>query len=148
MRGGAKSSYPNKSASASAPRGVKNNNPGNIRISANAWRGKLANNTDGSFEQFETMDLGARAHLKNLQAYFKCGLNTVELILNTWAPPSENHTKAYVEYVAKQIGVSPDAELKPTKELLVNIGFAMSKMENGLTKHITKLNYVNGFNSI
>ncbi|MCA9329527.1 hypothetical protein KDA11_02695, partial [Candidatus Saccharibacteria bacterium] len=34
------------------PRGIRNNNPGNIRISNNQWRGKIpvSQNTDGSFE--------------------------------------------------------------------------------------------------
>jgi len=90
-------------------RGIRNNNPGNIRISGNAWQGKLADNTDGTFEQFATMSDGVRALAKNLLTYFdRHGLNTVRGIISRWAPASENMTGAYVNAVANTVGVKPD----------------------------------------
>jgi hypothetical protein len=38
------------SVTTSGPRGFRNNNWLNIRISDNAWQGKKTNNTDGAFE--------------------------------------------------------------------------------------------------
>jgi hypothetical protein len=38
------------STTTSGPRGFRNNNWLNIRISNNAWQGKKTNNTDGAFE--------------------------------------------------------------------------------------------------
>ncbi|MEO6498293.1 MAG: hypothetical protein ABIN95_04740, partial [Mucilaginibacter sp.] len=65
------------------PRGMKNNNPGNIRRGATAWQGKipLGQNTDGAFEQFTTYVYGIRAMIKNLLSYYRDGLNTVERII-------------------------------------------------------------------
>ena len=45
-------------ANSGDPRGFRNNNWLNIRISNNNWQGKRTDNTDGAFEQFETPELG------------------------------------------------------------------------------------------
>ena len=43
------------------PRGTRNNNPGNIRHSADAWKGMNVEQLDDSFVQFETPHFGIRA---------------------------------------------------------------------------------------
>jgi hypothetical protein len=96
---------------ANVARGVRNNNPGNIRISSNAWVGKIPTqqNTDGAFEQFQSMSDGIRALGKNLLTYFdRYSLNTVRGIINRYAPPSENITGSYVNAVSDAVGVQPD----------------------------------------
>ena len=78
-------------------RGLRNNNPGNIEYKkGNDWKGKLPYDPkiEPRFERFRSMEYGARALLANLRTYFKRGNNTIEKILNTWAPSSENLTLA------------------------------------------------------
>lgn len=88
-------------------RGIRNNNPLNIRISTNKWEGKITPNTDGSFEQFKTPEDGIRAGAKLLlvyNAHYK--LSTVHGLINRFAPGNENDTRAYALEVAKDIGVT------------------------------------------
>lgn len=119
----------------SLPRGMRNNNPGNIRISNNPWQGKIptSQNTDGAFEQFEAYVWGIRAMVKNLLTYFNnYNLRTIRQVVSTWAPANENDTNGYINFVASQTGFGPDQELDlqnlHTMRALVK---AMTKMENG-----------------
>lgn len=98
------------------PRGLRNNNPLNIRISSTPWQGKVANNTDGQFEQFTSLELGIRAALVNIRTYIRRDrLDNVQLIISRWAPSSDgNNVKAYIEVVCQR------AQLKPTERLSYN----------------------------
>ncbi|MBL5819909.1 structural protein [Serratia marcescens] len=92
------------------PRGIRNNNPGNIRW-GDDWRGLVpyAQRTDKSFCQFTAPEYGIRAMVIILRNYQrKRGLKTVADIINRWAPPVENNTLAYINSVAKSVGVKPD----------------------------------------
>ena len=85
-------------------RGIRNNNPLNIRRSADRWEGARAEQTDKSFVQFESMAYGYRAAWKTLESYWKHFKEkrqpfTVASIIARWAPPSENNTEAYVRTV-------------------------------------------------
>jgi hypothetical protein len=91
-------------------RGIRNNNPGNIRIGQN-WVGERVG-TDTAFEEFETPAYGVRALARILKTYYnKYSLRTIEAIIARWAPPNENDTPAYVRAVANGMAVSPTAEL-------------------------------------
>jgi hypothetical protein len=89
-------------------RGIRNNNPGNLRISANAWQGKVPveQNTDGAFEQFITPEHGIRALFIDLRSKINRGLDTVEKIMNVYAPPNENNTIAYITAIENMTGIS------------------------------------------
>ena len=52
------------------PRGIRNNNPLNIRHSADQWQGACEEQKDKSFVQFKTMAYGYRAAWKTLQSYY------------------------------------------------------------------------------
>ena len=52
-------------------RGQRNNNPLNIRHSADRWQGARGEQTDKSFVQFESMAYGYRAVWKTLESYWK-----------------------------------------------------------------------------
>ena len=52
-------------------RGQRNNNPLNIRHSADQWQGARKEQTDPSFVQFEAMAYGYRAAWKTLESYWK-----------------------------------------------------------------------------
>lgn len=92
------------------PRGIRNNNPGNIRHGAN-WQGlnPKGRDIDSAFCVFTAPIYGIRALAKVLINYKKIhGLNTVRTIVSRYAPPNENQTAAYIQSVAKQLGVYPD----------------------------------------
>lgn len=78
-----------------APLGVRNNNPGNLRPAG----------TSTGFQQFETPEAGLTALDQNLQAYGKRGINTIEGVINRWAPSSENNTSSYVKSVSQRLGI-------------------------------------------
>lgn len=93
-------------------RGIRNNNPGNIRHGASNWQGMSSAQTDKDYIQFDDPVYGIRAIAKLLKNYqTRYGLNTVAEIINRWAPPSENITGAYVKHVAEVAGVKPDQEI-------------------------------------
>lgn len=88
------------------PRGIRNNNPGNIKINpANRWRGRvpLAKNTDGVFEQFTTMVEGVRCAAVLVENHFdRRGADTPRKLISIWAPAggeNPNHER-YVQFVA------------------------------------------------
>lgn len=85
-------------------RGIRNNNPANIRKGCN-WKGLAKTQTDREFCQFVTMTWGVRALLVTLRTYVKKHhLHTVREIITRWAPPSDgNNTEAYIKFVEKAI---------------------------------------------
>lgn len=89
-------------------RGIRNNNPGNIRRSIDKWQG-LADpdhQTDPDFFIFQTPIYGIRAIARILITYQdKYGLQGVKGIIKRWAPPSENNTDAYIAAVVKNTGM-------------------------------------------
>ena len=99
-----------------APRNVRNNNPGNIRHGGSNWNGSVKG-TDQSFVTFGSPEMGVRAMTKLLYKYNRPGSDngynrrSVREIINKWAPPNENNTTAYVNAVAKKLGVSPDQDI-------------------------------------
>jgi hypothetical protein len=124
------------SAAQSAPRGIRNNNPGNVMALPNGqqWQGQTG--VDGAgYATFGDMKDGIRATLVNLQNQQKLhGANTVGQIVGRWAPATAgNNTGAYTNYVAKQLGVDPDEglDLQNDKPMLGNLAQAMFQFENG-----------------
>lgn len=114
------------------PRGIRNNNPLNIRI-GNCWWGEVENQTDTQFEQFEKMEYGIRAAFIILRRYIeKYGLNTVEQIISSWAPSSENNTKAYVKFVCEKAQIPEDYIIKyDNKDVMIRLVDAMIQYECG-----------------
>lgn len=122
------------------PRGYRNNNPLNIRISSNAWKGKVTPNTDGAFEQFVSMPYGYRAALATMRTYItKYGLNTVSKIITRWAPANENNTLGYIKHVCDYTGLTPDTIVnRNDRDTLTKMAYGMSLVENG-NKEYTRL---------
>ena len=123
-------------------RGIRNNNPLNIRHSAARWEGARIEQTDKSFVQFQTMAYGYRAAWKVLESYWKHFKRqrqpfTVAHIIARWAPPSENHTDAYVSTVLKLTSLGGKENLpRPFMGIaidkLVRLFAAMTTMECGV----------------
>ncbi len=99
-------------------RGIRNNNPGNIRHGASRWQGMSDAQTDPDYVQFNDPVYGIRAMAKLLKNYqLKYGLNTIRGLITRWAPPSENITGAYVDNVAHIVGVDPGKTISVTAHL-------------------------------
>lgn len=115
------------------PRGIRNNNPGNIRIGKTRWRGQSAEQNDSAFVAFDTPLHGLRALMRTLLTYhLKHGLDTVESIVNRWAPPHENATDHYAFHVAKLMNVRRTAALRLTEAAtLKSLARAIVRHENG-----------------
>lgn len=112
-------------------RGIRNNNPGNIRHGGTKWQGMSAEQTDAAFVQFDTPEAGIRALAVLLNTYAtKYGLNTVRGIINRYAPTSENNTAAYIIAVSDALRVFPDQPIsvKARQSELIQ---AIIKHENG-----------------
>jgi len=94
------------------PRGIRNNNPGNIRRSADKWQGLAAEQPDKEFFVFQDMPYGIRAMARLLINYQdKKGLNSIAEIISTYAPAKENNTRAYVSHVAAYVADKLDGKI-------------------------------------
>lgn len=92
------------------PRGIRNNNPLNIR-KGNNWKGEVCSSTDSEFEQFVSMQWGIRAGFKILKNYMTGyggrvkALTNIHDIIHRWAPPNENNCRAYIDSVCRFSGL-------------------------------------------
>jgi len=114
------------------PRGVRNNNPGNIIRSSDRWNGEIDGH-DPRYASFASPEAGIRAMGRLLLTYQdKHKLNTVEGIVGRWAPATENDTGSYVATVSKALGVKPNAPIDlRDQNTLTKLTTAMIKVENG-----------------
>ena len=125
------------------PRGIRNNNPMNIRVSTQyAWQGQLnegderltAQKKEKEFCVFKHPKYGIRAAVLLLLTYQqKYRLKTTEKIIAKYAPPVENDTVAYINFVTQATGIDPKKSISikdfsTTKSLIK----AMIKKENGI----------------
>jgi hypothetical protein len=112
------------------PRGIRNNNPGNLEYHAGiAWRGQVG--TDGRYAVFDTSVNGIRAMMINLHTYMRRdGVNTVREIITRWAPHGENPTEAYIQFVARKVGASAEQPLLWESNVIA-LAQAISEFENG-----------------
>ena len=121
----------------SVPRGIRNNNPLNIRKGSN-WKGERKVQTDKAFEEFETLQYGLRAGLKLIRNQIsgfngsRPKFNTIGKLIKVWAPPSENQTLRYVDFVCQAVGKQPfDIIREDDQKLICDIARAMAFVECG-----------------
>jgi hypothetical protein len=88
------------------PRGIRNNNPGNVERGRDKWKGMADEQTDPRFIEFDFMEYGVRAIVRILRSYNRRGVSTIEEIVETWAPSVENDTKAYISTMEKVSGLA------------------------------------------
>lgn len=123
------------------PRGFRNNNPGNIRVSANAWLG-LADMADmtafqraeQSFCVFREPEWGMRALAVLLRTYKReHGLVTPRGIISRYAPSSDNNDVAsYSTALASALGVGVDSVVNAYDDATVIAMIkAIARHENG-----------------
>ncbi|WJJ60149.1 peptidoglycan lytic exotransglycosylase [Salmonella phage ST-35] len=113
-----------------ATRGIRNNNPGNIRVSKDQWEGMTGD--DGAFVTFDSPESGVRALGKNLLSYGRQGYDSIEKIINRWAPPNENDTQAYIDSVVTATGIPATQSLDLSDpDTLSSLAQAISFHETG-----------------
>ena len=123
-------------------RGQRNNNPLNIRHSADRWQGARIEQTDKAFVQFKSMAYGYRAAWKVLESYWNHFYQnkqpfTIPNIIARWAPPTENDTQHYIRTVLKLTSLGGKENLpQPSRgvdtERLERLLRAMTTMECGI----------------
>ena len=114
-------------------RGLRNNNPGNIRKSGTKWQGEIPGD-DPDFVTFITPELGIRALgvlIRNYQRLYK--LSTIRDIISRYAPPSENDTESYINAVSRDMNIDADQDISLESPAILS-GFvqAIIRHENGL----------------
>ena len=121
------------------PKNVRNNNPLNMKESAD-WKGERKLNLDKKFEEFTSAEYGFRAGYIDLLQKLERGVNTVESIISVWAPSPKNssddhnETAAYIEYVADKMNISEFQDITPND--LPEMMLAMADFE-GAKGHFT-----------
>jgi asparagine N-glycosylation enzyme membrane subunit Stt3 len=114
-------------------RGIRNNNPFNIRDSKTVWKGETTADLDKSFEEFESMIYGIRAGIRNARTHYGRGINTIRKLIATWAPSNENDTENYIKYVANAANMDENQVFKFDSETMFRIMAPMAKLESRLT---------------
>ena len=130
-------------------RGIRNNNPLNIRRSGDNWQGLRTLQEDREFCQFSSMAYGWRAAFVILckTYYGKYKLKTIRALITRWAPPKENNTEAYIRRVTDRIGIGPDTVLGSPQEhpaQWMMIAMAMAIVECG-TAQLDYLSMLKGW---
>lgn len=129
-------------------RGIRNNNPLNIRRSTDKWLGLSPTQRDAAFFQFINLTYGYRAAGKLLQNYQRFHkLYNLNGLIARWAPAKENNTKAYIARVARELSTQAgrmiDGETRldliHDKELLRKTIIAMHIVENGMRPTASQL---------
>lgn len=115
------------------PRGIRNNNPGNLRDSGNAWTGLVGRDSKG-FCIFDTAQSGIRAMAQTAISYeVKHGIKTLAAFGDRWAPTFDNPGAKAGEYgaaLAKQLGISPTQQFSVIQNL-PKLCAAITVNENG-----------------
>lgn len=112
------------------PRGIRNNNPGNIEDGAFARSLPGYRGSDGRFAIFDSPQAGINAGGELLNRYAARGVVTPAQIINRWAPPSDgNPTQAYAQYVAQRLGIGVNDPVPANRR--AEAFQAINEFENG-----------------
>jgi len=116
-------------------RGLRNNNPLNIRHSASRWQGARVEQTDKAFVQFTSMTMGYRAAWRILETYYKHFEAqhkpfTPRNIIYRWAPPNENDSEAYLRRVCRLTNLAGNEALARPSSLRVQSVARVQSTEN------------------
>lgn len=117
------------------PRGLRNNNPLNIRYSkANRWMGRCNHKIDEAFEEFIHIQYGYRAAFIIIHKYITVyHLNTIFMLCARWAPVGDgNNPAVYARTVASRMGCGISQELNfANPQQMVSLAKAMTFVECG-----------------
>ncbi|EKH9241320.1 lytic transglycosylase [Salmonella enterica subsp. enterica serovar Newport] len=115
------------------PKGIRNNNPGNLRFAGQSG----AMNDGSGFAAFDSPLEGLIALKNQLMRYFTGKtfgrkLQTIRDIISHYAPKNENDTDAYIQAVAAMMHISPDAALNlQNPQMMQALMNSIVQYENG-----------------
>lgn len=118
-------------------RGIRNNNPLNIRKGC-SWMGERGQQDDSQFEQFVSMEMGLRAGIRlvcnhidgRTSSKIKC--SNLDRLIRAWAPPTENNAEAYIATVEKLTGINRFQRIySNNRDMICRIVRAMAQVECG-----------------
>lgn len=120
------------------PRGVRNNNPGNLVRTGIKWKGKITHPTDPTYEQFITPQMGIRAMaLDLLNDYNNKGKFTITSLISEW---SQTNQQSYINFVAERLGVRANAVFNVnSKANLMNLVNAIIHFENSGYRYLRSI---------
>lgn len=124
-------------------RGIRNNNPLNIRHSTNRWQGMATRQTDRAFVQFTSRKYGYRAAFVLIRNYIALQrTDTIAKIITRWAPSSDgNNTQSYIRFVSETSGIGVDKPLRfSDQKAMVAIVRSMAQMESAIIEDEKILN--------
>ena len=124
-------------------RGIRNNNPLNIRHSSNKWQGMAARQNDRAFVQFTSRKYGYRAAFVLIRNYIaRHHANTIGKIIARWAPSSDgNNTQSYINFVSQTADILPDTPLQfSDQKAMVAIVRSMAQVESAVIEEVEILN--------
>ncbi|EFC4829201.1 lytic transglycosylase domain-containing protein [Escherichia coli] len=115
--------------SAYLSRGIRNNNPGNLNF-AGQKGATLESGPNARFASFPTMLEGIAALDRQVMLYLKRGKNTIDQIIDIYAPSSDgNNTSSYKSYLSQYTGLG-------VKEKIDGSNFEiMRKLIQGIINH-------------
>lgn len=115
---------------ASAPRGIRNNNPLNIKwVSFQTWNGQTGVD-DAGFVIFDKPENGIRAGVRTLTSYRNAGYVTPRQIITRWTGGDSSAIQnSYIAHVSSALGIAESAEVPASRWFdLIKV---MIKHENG-----------------
>lgn len=114
------------------PRGIRNNNPGNlIFVPVIRWEGQTGADPTGK-AVFSSPELGIRAATINLlTGFLRDGRDTLREIITRWAPSHENPTDSYMQFMSDAMGVSIDQPIALVPENIEALVRGIGHFENG-----------------
>lgn len=129
-----------RNSKSSSPAGK--NNWGNIR------------GADGRFKGFSTPQEGMNALVADIRAkisgksaamaskYGPGYVPTLESLISTYAPPHENNTRGYIDFMHKQTGIDPNRPLSGAD--IESVVKAIAKMEGNKNITLNNTNHIHG----
>ncbi|AOM39683.1 hypothetical protein [Xenorhabdus hominickii] len=119
------------------PRGIRNNNPGNLNFAKQ--RGAVKEGGEnGRFAVFSTMQEGIAALYRQLQLYFGRGINTISSIVKKYAPAADgNKVDAYIAALTRKLGIDANQKIDTA-----NVQQIIDLME-GIIRHENGAGYIN-----
>lgn len=121
------------------PRGIKNNNPGNIRYTGTKWKGLADPPSDEKgFCRFVDTFHGLRALCINALSIYQKGARSLLDFTTAWAPSSDgNEPEEYARFLATRTGTeSPRVRFPFTdKAKLAGLAKAVTSFENGMNPY-------------
>ncbi|WP_238925093.1 hypothetical protein [Achromobacter insuavis] len=117
-----------RNAGSGEARGIRNNNPGNLNFVGQ--RGATREGGEGRFAKWKTAREGLQALANQLRLDGSRGLDNLRSLISKYAPPGENNTEGYIQFLSGFMGIDPnerfDVQTDPA---------ALSMLMRGIIQH-------------